>query len=186
MREPTIQRASRDDLVRIFAERGFRRGAEIGVRQGAFALALCCAIDGLELLCVDPWRHYATRPKQASQDRQEVNYRVAVERLVPYNARVIRQFSLDAALAVAPDSLDFVYIDGNHAYPYVREDLMAWSACVRPGGIVSGDDYDAPGVARAVREFVAQRGIDEWFVIDERRRRNRNGQHFRSWWWVQP
>ena len=181
-----IQRGfSRADLVRLFAERGFTRGAEIGVRQGAFSLALCKGIPGLTLLCVDPWSNYPTRPKQASQDRQDRNYAIAGERLAPYRVTLVRQFSADAVRTVPRASLDFVYIDGNHAYQWVRQDLDDWSARVRTGGIVSGDDYDAPGVYQAVHEFVEAQGIREWSVIDDTRRRNRKGQCFRSWWWVQ-
>lgn len=181
---PIISGQSRADLVRVFAEQEFRRGAEIGVRQGAFSLELCRAMPGLILLCIDPWQYYETRPKQPSQDRQEENYRIAVERLAAYGAQVIRQFSTAAAPNVAIESLDFIYIDANHAYEYVAADLKAWSTRVRTGGIVSGDDYDAPGVQRAVHEYVEMQNIREWHVIDERRRRNRKGQAFRSWWWV--
>lgn len=186
MSHPRILRGTRDDLIALFCSRRFIRGAEIGVRQGAFALALCREIQGLQLLCVDPWAYYQTRPKLASQDRQDRNYVIACERLAPYQATVLRQFSAEAVRTIQPDSLDFVYIDGNHAYQWIRQDLDDWSATVRPGGIVSGDDYDAPGVHQAVHEFVETRGIAEWHVIDERQRRNRKGECFRSWWWDQP
>lgn len=187
MADPCIQLGfSRADLVRLFVERGFTRGAEIGVRQGAFSLALCRAIPNLELLCVDPWTYYQTRPRLANQDRQDRNYVIAGERLAPYRVTLVRQFSADAVRTVPPASLDFVYIDGNHAYPWIRQDLDDWSARVRAGGIVSGDDYDAPGVKQAVHEFVEANGISEWSVIDDTRRRNRKGQRFRSWWWEQP
>ena len=186
MSEPCLQQGfSRADLVRLLAERGMRRGAEIGVRQGAFALELCRAIPNLELLCIDPWRYYPTNPRQPSQDRQDANYRIAIERLAPYRVRLLRASSMEAVAEVPPATLDFVYIDGNHGYEYVREDLQAWSPRVRFEGIVSGDDYDAPGVRRALHEYVTRHGIVDWNVIDERRRRNRKGQVFRSWWWVQ-
>lgn len=186
MAAPSIQRGKRSDLVRLFCARGFTRGAEIGVRQGAFALALCCGIPDLRLLCVDPWTCYPTRPKQASQDRQDRNYAIACDRLAPYRATIIRQFSAVVVRTVTRGSLDFVYIDGNHAYQWIRQDLDDWSARVRTGGIVSGDDYDAPGVHQAVHEFVEANGINEWSIINDTRRQNRRGQHFRSWWWVRP
>ena len=186
MVDPCIQRGfSRADLIRLFVERGYTSGAEIGVRQGAFALALCRAMPDLRLLCVDPWTYYQTRPRLASQDRQDRNYAIAVKRLAPYQATLVRQFSAEAVRPVPLASLDFVYIDGNHAYLWIRQDLDDWSPRVRVGGIVSGDDYDAPGVYQAVHEFVEAQGIREWSVIDDQARRNRKGQRFRSWWWVQ-
>ena len=73
---------------------------------------------------------------------------------------VVRSTSVEAAAATADESVDWVYIDGNHAYEFVLEDLRSWYPKVRPGGLVAGDDYDRPGawwgdgVTRAVNEFV--------------------------------
>ena len=39
------------------------------------------------------------------------------------------------------NSLDFVFIDGNHTFEYVVEDIAQWSKKVKVGGIVSGHDY---------------------------------------------
>ena len=52
-------------------------------------------------------------------------------------------------------SLDFVYIDGNHKYDSVIEDLNTWYPKVKYRGIIAGDDYKYkfPGVIRAVNEF---------------------------------
>ncbi len=174
---------SRRDLARRFASLGFTRGAEIGVRQGAFSLCLCQTVPGLQLRCVDPWRNYTKRMPAYSQDR---NYQVAVERLRPYGATIVRALSTEAVLDVPPGSLDFVYIDANHEYGHVWTDLVLWSACVRAGGIVSGDDYGAPGVRRAVDQFVDEQGIADWWLTDDPTRRNRKGQIFTSWFWVQP
>lgn len=177
---------TRRDLVQAFKSRGFQTGAEIGVRQAAFSLALCEGIPGLTLLCVDPWVHYPANPRMYSQDRHDTNYLVAQHRLQPYKATLVRATSMEAVPDVALCSLDFVYIDGNHGYPYVKEDLAAWSDRVRSGGIVSGDDYDAPGVRRALEEFVTQAGITAWWITDDPGRQNRRGDRFTSWFWVKP
>jgi hypothetical protein len=63
--------------------------------------------------------------------------------------------------------MDFVYLDANHRYDAVREDLHAWWPKVRKGGMLAGDDYGLIdeqwvdfghgrcrfGVKRAVDEF---------------------------------
>jgi hypothetical protein len=38
-------------------------------------------------------------------------------------------------------SLDFIYIDANHSYDFVKEDLELWYPKVKPGGWVMGHDY---------------------------------------------
>jgi hypothetical protein len=59
--------------------------------------------------------------------------------------------------------LDFVYIDANHEYEHVLEDVRAWAPKVRAGGIVSGHDY-AGDVEKAVLEHCRQAGIPVLFV----------------------
>ena len=76
-----------------------------------------------------------------------------------------RGIALDAIAATSPEcaanfgdeSLDLVFIDGDHRYGAVSADLDAWIPKVKPGGILAGHDYYAggssfPGVHRAVVE----------------------------------
>jgi len=59
--------------------------------------------------------------------------------------------------------LDFVYIDADHSYKSVKEDINAWAPKVREGGIVAGHDYYLTragniGVIAAVNEYVKEHG----------------------------
>jgi predicted O-methyltransferase YrrM len=55
-------------------------------------------------------------------------------------------------------TLDMVFIDGDHNYESVRDDIAAWRPRVKTGGIISGHDYSGdmygsfPGVDQAVHE----------------------------------
>jgi hypothetical protein len=49
--------------------------------------------------------------------------------------------SIDALEDIPDESLDFIYIDGNHALPYVIQDIYEWNRKVRKGGCISGHDY---------------------------------------------
>jgi predicted O-methyltransferase YrrM len=63
--------------------------------------------------------------------------------------------SWDMAGAYQDASLDFVFVDGEHAYEAVKKDIAAWLPKVRPGGILAGHDYvheEWSGVIRAVTE----------------------------------
>ena len=48
--------------------------------------------------------------------------------------------SLDAA-KILPNSLDLVYIDADHGYQAVKDDIDAWLPKIRKGGILCGHDY---------------------------------------------
>lgn len=62
--------------------------------------------------------------------------------------------SKKAAGLIDDKSLDLVYIDADHGYESVMEDIRLWMPKVRPGGIISGHDYDGhhSDVQRAVKE----------------------------------
>lgn len=52
-------------------------------------------------------------------------------------------------------SLDLVYIDGNHEYEEVTQDITDWIPKIREGGIICGHDYSKyyyPGLIEAVNK----------------------------------
>lgn len=74
----------------------------------------------------------------------------------------VNKTSLEAAQEFNDESLDFVYIDADHSYKSVVEDIQAWKQKVKRGGILSGHDYDShftPDVVKAVEEFFPEVNI---------------------------
>ena len=64
-------------------------------------------------------------------------------------------YSEQAADQVMDESLDFVFIDAQHDYHSVINDIGLWAPKVKPGGLISGHDYNHnkfPGVVEAVHE----------------------------------
>jgi hypothetical protein len=55
---------------------------------------------------------------------------------------MLRTLSVEAAKQFEDNSLDFVYIDGNHMYYAVMEDLTVWFPKIKAGGILAGDDVE--------------------------------------------
>lgn len=65
--------------------------------------------------------------------------------------------SMEAVKQIKDSSLDLVFIDADHRYEAVKEDIIAWLPKIRKGGILSGHDYDYPrygGVTIAVDELL--------------------------------
>jgi hypothetical protein len=92
-----------------------------------------------------------------------------MRRLSPYRDRVliIPRRSVDAARVLADRQFDFAYIDGEHSYEAVKEDITAWRGMCKSW--IGGHDYYSrfPGVMRAVNEVFGERarlsGIN-WYV----------------------
>jgi len=179
---------SKYDLLIHFAELGFSYGAEIGVSQGHFSEAMFKVIPGLDLLCVDNWEPYKGNRWGKKQQTNDEYYETAKKRLAPYHAYLMKFKSMEVVRDVTDELLDFVYIDGNHSFDYVMQDLIEWSKKVRPGGIVSGDDYydfKGAGVIEAVDAYTKAHGI-EFNLTDPLpdKIQDRGFQEQPSFWWV--
>lgn len=61
--------------------------------------------------------------------------------LFPNLVSVLRGTTLEVIDQVADNSLDLVYIDGDHTEEGCKTDLYNWYEKVRPGGLVTGDDF---------------------------------------------
>ena len=176
-----VSNMTRDDLAHMLGEMEMKAGAEIGVWRGAYSLRLCQSIPDVKLKCVDPWLPF----RRNSQIRMDSYFRIASRRVRPYGAEIIKKTSLEAVRDVPDKSLDFVYIDGMHEFDFVMVDLILWADKVRPGGIVSGHDYDTPtwcnGVMRAVEAYTKEHNISPWYItMDE-------GENMPpSFFWVKP
>jgi glycosyltransferase involved in cell wall biosynthesis len=67
---------------------------------------------------------------------------------------MIKDTSRNAANNFSNNSIDYIMLDAGHSYDALKDDLEVWYNKVKPGGIVSGDDYGVfYGVTQAADEF---------------------------------
>lgn len=135
---------------------------EIGVFKGCTSKQLRTLFPDALLYLVDPWKlyeEYLTIEAGPISQIPEVYERAFEEVKKTFekdsHVKIVRKTSLEAALEI-PDGIDLVYIDGNHSYLHVKQDIQYWFSKIRPGGILSGHDYDPilfPDVIRAVDEM---------------------------------
>lgn len=164
---------TRHELPDLLNRRGLEgKGFEIGVRRGIFSEVLLRSWRCRTLISVDPWLEAPSDEymdaSNVGQAEHERFYQETVKRLEKFGDRseIWRMTSLDAAARVAPQSLDFVYLDARHDYESVKEDLTHWLPKIRPGGVFAGHDYADGlrreglfGVKSAVDEFFGERGL---------------------------
>lgn len=186
------------DLAKLFAELQFKVGVEIGTDQGEYAERLLQTIPDLQLNCIDPWKAEAYEPgyQPESFEKQEFfdkRYDETLKRLAPYTkaTRIWRKSSMEALQHFNDNSLDFVYIDGNHDFLNVAQDMHYWLKKVKPGGILSGHDYvrypsrKFNHVQKVVNAYTTAYHLLPVFLVtptDQGMRRDR----FRSWFLVKP
>ena len=67
--------------------------------------------------------------------------------------------------------IDYVFLDGGHAYQTVKNDLDCCREVIINGGTVLCDDYDlsyAPGVKKAIDEFSFENGLECSIICNDR------------------
>ena len=193
-RPAEIPNCGRNDIPEFIKERGGTTGVEIGVYRGEYAEVL--AKSGLKMYGVDPWLAYVEYPYYNyvnEQWREDENYSETVKRIAPYpNYQLIRNTSIGALDYFEDNSLDFCYIDGNHSFKYVAEDICNWIKKVKPGGWISGHDYLYANpknfhVRYVVDAYVAAHGIKNLWVLG--RKNAEPGEvrdKWRSWMFQKP
>ncbi len=182
-----IPNTTRRHLNLLFAELGYRKGAEIGVNKGSNALRFNRINPECKLYCIDPWELYDGMNDFTDGVEREEAFAIAQKHLSQLsNVEIIKEFSMDALSHFDDESLDFVYIDANHEWPYVTQDIFYWAKKVKPGGIVAGHDYIIKGkyefnqVTEAVDGYTKAFGIKPWFVMDKAE----HPAHPGTWFWV--
>lgn len=123
-------------------------GAEVGVHYGHFAHELV-KLGPRRVHLVDCWKHQPVGiyidPCNSHQDQQDQIYQSCMDLhagdIASGQVVVQRQFSLAAARSWTGPKLDWVYLDANHSFEAVYQDLWAWAAILKPDGQLLGHDY---------------------------------------------
>jgi len=138
-------------------------GAEIGVYEGKNARYYLKELDIKRMFLIDPYMEYenyvpTTLGLKANLERAE---KVAHAALGEYAHKIvwIKKKATKAEEAITDGSLDFVYIDGNHSFKSVTEDIMLYYPKLKKGGLLAGHDYDYLDVKNAVDTWIEYWGL---------------------------
>lgn len=153
--------------------RRHKRIVEVGVWKGrTTALLAKHSKKSARIWAVDHWKgtpddenQHALYSEQADATGEAVfaefarnlSGHIRSGRVIP-----VRMGSIEAAKylfeAFGP-TFDMVFIDADHRYEAVHEDILAYSEILAPGGLLCGHDYSErwPGVVRAVDELLPHR-----------------------------
>lgn len=140
--------------------------AEVGVRMGAFSEMVLSTVRPKEFWLVDPCEDY---PGNSYREPSQKTLNVRFKRLqASFGAnpvvKLLRARSAIAAPTFASNSLDFVYVDGNHYYEHVLLDLLLWARVVKVGGYIAGDDYCDTEYMRE-RRWEPKKAIDAFMAL---------------------
>lgn len=139
-----IEKSRIEFFRELFEKMPYGKGVEVGTFKGEFSREIVSKWNG-NLYMVDVWRPLGQEYIDASN---HINfgsglYHDAINNIKGFEDRaiMIRATSAIASDIFADESLDFVYIDANHAYEFVKEDIDKWWPKVKKGGWICGHDF---------------------------------------------
>jgi len=146
-------------ISQLIKHYNLKSGAELGVWKGATFKYLADRHPDVLLYGVDL---YAAQPDNKGPERwvagenghewDHDKYRKDLEQFCSArnNCTLMVKSTREASNYIVDGSLDFVFIDADHSYEGVTNDLRWWVPKVREGGLIIGHDIDWDGVKRAV------------------------------------
>ena len=177
---PVIHKLTREkflsEIVRIQLGTGIKV-AEIGVLKGKFAKEIISSLEPSEYIGIDPYEKYDDRPsvEYFRQNSIEKVYNKTNKLIEGLGHKLYRMSSKEAAPLFYQNYFDLVYIDGDHRYKKVKQDIELWYNRIKYGGILAGHDYIKVkdfGVVQAVNEFVEKEQLEL----------NINSEKWKTWW----
>ncbi len=145
--------------------------AEIGVFFGENARDINKNLNILKFYLIDPYEKYEAYRNDGSYPLLE-KARKNAHKINPFRNNIwIEEFS-DKAIDKINEEIDFIYIDGNHEYDYVKKDIELYWKKLKKDGVIGGHDMQYLGVSKAVLEFANKKGLNVYF------------RERRDWWMV--
>jgi len=141
----------------------YKTAAEIGVQNGYFSRQILSTWDG-HLTLVDAWQQLDNYQDISNVSDQQHNlaYQNTIYNTANFSGRcrIVKGLSPEISSSFIDQEFDLIYLDANHSYEAVIQDISYWIKKVKAGGCISGHDYlngklsaGDFGVEMAVRDF---------------------------------
>ena len=169
----TISKTPRPSI--LFMKKYFNNkkvsGLELGIQKGLNSISILKELNIKTLYLVDAWNLYIEN--EITKESQNKNYFSVLRKFKNNNkVKIIKGFSKDVVKDFSNNSLDFIYIDANHTYRYVYQDIDLWSKKVKDNGIISGHDIlNFNDVLYAVKNWCIKNQYNfsirppDWYII---------------------
>jgi len=139
--------------------------AEIGVFRGDFS-EFMLKMDPSKLYLVDPWvsimdipaRWHAIDQGELDLIKQNVVNKFSSDNRV----EIIEKYSIDALDDFEDGSFDWIYLDANHSYSFIQQDLKNWWTKLKTGGTICGNAYQDDNAQIRLLDFGVIPAVDSF------------------------
>ena len=152
-------------ITNLAEQNNWKHGLELGVWVGVTTFWLM-KHTSVNMTCVDAWEGQDDNPEY--HDANEQRFRKEAEQWGD-RIKIIKGRSLDIIDEIPDNSMDFIFHDSDHSYPFVKNEIEAYLPKLKQGGYCMGDDYNWTPVKQSVQEAFGNNhrvtGKDVWYSI---------------------
>ncbi|MDC0226670.1 class I SAM-dependent methyltransferase [Alphaproteobacteria bacterium] len=155
---------------------------EIGVWKGEFSEKILKYCEPNKIILVDPWLYdfkiRGCAPQVSGTDPlSQIYFDQAYEEVLnkfseKKNVQICKKNSLESSKIFNDNYFDYIYIDAEHSYNAVKNDLNYWYPKLKINGYIFGDDYywreadNSFSVSKAYQDFFKEKNIKNWCVFN--------------------
>lgn len=149
---------------------------EIGVWKGEFSQLIIKKNNPTKLYLIDPWKdfgdnYFDKKHIKYRQENQDQRFKLVNEKLksniLKNQVEVLKMTSEEALSKLKDIKFDFIYVDGNHQYKFVKYDIENYFELLNESGYLVGDDYRIDSVKKAVHDFIQNNKIKNFYVKND-------------------
>lgn len=155
---------NREDMIEIFDKN--LTIAELGVFEGEFSKKIKEICKPKKLFLVDLFNGYFGSGDKDGKNYHYVQLENEMQKIINYfkedeSVKVIKSSTVEFLTGIEDEYLDMVYIDADHSYNSVLEDLRLSYAKVKKNRYICGHDYVANTEAeKAVNDFCKEKRLE--------------------------
>jgi hypothetical protein len=194
--------SSREEVIpNLLNSLDLKIGVEIGVFKGKFSKIILNKWNG-KLYLIDSWK--LLNKDEYNDISNNSNYSDTIKNIKGFENRsfMIRGLSEEIVDMFSDNSLDFIYIDANHKYESIKNDMNLWWPKLKIGGLFSGHDYLdmnwkdepfapngkdkyiwKPDFSEFIGEFGVNPAVDE-FCKENNYKLNLTNEWFGTWFFI--
>mgnify|MGYP001304692418 FL=1 len=149
---------------------------EIGVWKGEFSQLIIKKNNPSKLYLIDPWKdfgddYFDKKHVKYRQENQNLRFNLVNQKfknnILKNQVEILKMTSEEALSRLENIKFDFIYVDGNHQYKFVKYDIENYFKLLNESGYLVGDDYRIESVKKAVDDFMENNKTKNFFVKND-------------------